>query len=374
MAAATEVRHAFLVEWWDTQAELVRQYNLIFYPVDKTLEMWDLRTRRLFLKRCRFPVDEKELCIGAVVTVYSRQLKIVDFADSYTRTHFNKVQRSALLMVPVSALDHLGKTLSILQQHDILLTQIKSCNRLDKAVVEKLLRGYDAICSLPEKSLIDELSARPCVCMEIVWKQEVEAQNELQDLSVNHVILDVSMADCRQTVEDLFTAHMKTAASFGASENSTCGIIRPHALKSAGLIIDQICESGFSINSIQLQRLDNAEAEHFLEVYKTAVPGYSQMVDDLCSGSCIALEVCSSRDDTVQAFRELCGPHDPEIAKHLRPKSIRAMYGDTRVQNAIHCSDLLDDGKLEVEYLFSLLASKPETVGSCAASRTNCPN
>eukprot|EP00922_Rhytidocystis_sp_ex-Travisia-forbesii_P040125 GHVS01059678.1.p1 GENE.GHVS01059678.1~~GHVS01059678.1.p1 ORF type:complete len:257 (+),score=19.82 GHVS01059678.1:425-1195(+) len=255
----------------------------------------------------------------------------------------------------------------------MLLTQIKSCNLLNRGVVEKLLKGYDPIYSLPDKRFIDEISSRPCVCFEIVWKEEVEAQRELQDLSVSHVMLDTSLADCRQTVEDLFNTHLKTAASFGASEGSTCGVIRPHALKNAGLIVDQICESGFSINSIQLFRLDSAEAEHFLEVYKTLVPGYSQMVDELCSGSCIALEICSSRDDTVEAFRELCGPIDPEIAKHLRPKSIRAIHGETRVQNAIHCTDLPEDGKLEVEYFFSVLVSKPANVGTVVASRLGGP-
>jgi len=45
---------------------------------------------------------------------------------------------------------------------------------------------------------------------------------------------------------------------------------------------------------------------------------------------------------------------DPEIAKNLRPNTIRAKYGKDRVENAIHCTDLPEDGILESEYFFSI--------------------
>lgn len=33
----------------------------------------------------------------------------------------------------------------------------------------------------------------------------------------------------------------------------------------------------------------------------------------------------------VEEFREACGPADPEVAKELRPHSIRAILGDQQV-------------------------------------------
>ncbi len=45
---------------------------------------------------------------------------------------------------------------------------------------------------------------------------------------------------------------------------------------------------------------------------------------------------------------------DPEIAKNLRPNTIRAKFGHTRTVNAVHCTDLIEDGTLEVEYFFSI--------------------
>ena len=37
-----------------------------------------------------------------------------------------------------------------------------------------------------------------------------------------------------------------------------------------------------------------------------------------------------------------------EIARKLRPHTLRAQFGKTKVQNAIHCTDLPEDGLLEV--------------------------
>ena len=45
---------------------------------------------------------------------------------------------------------------------------------------------------------------------------------------------------------------------------------------------------------------------------------------------------------------------DPEIAKSLRPNTIRAKFGHSKEINAVHCTDLPEDGQLEVEYFFSI--------------------
>jgi len=44
-----------------------------------------------------------------------------------------------------------------------------------------------------------------------------------------------------------------------------------------------------------------------------------------------------------------------EVARQVRPNSIRALFGRTKAKNAIHCTDLPEDGKLEVEYFFKVL-------------------
>lgn len=51
----------------------------------------------------------------------------------------------------------------------------------------------------------------------------------------------------------------------------------------------------------------------------------------------------------------MVGPMDPEIGRVLRPTSLRAQFGSSRILNAVHCTDLEGDGPLEVGYFFDLL-------------------
>ena len=79
----------------------------------------------------------------------------------------------------------------------------------------------------------------------------------------------------------------------------------------------------------------------------------------LSSGKCLVLEISQpelSGEEVVMKLRELVGPSDPGLARNLRPHTLRAKYGkNTREENAIHCTDLPEDGKLEVEYFFKIL-------------------
>jgi nucleoside-diphosphate kinase len=54
------------------------------------------------------------------------------------------------------------------------------------------------------------------------------------------------------------------------------------------------------------------------------------------------------KDGAVSSFREYVGPYDPQLAKHVRPDSLRARFGEDKVKNAVHCTDLPEDGATEV--------------------------
>ena len=80
----------------------------------------------------------------------------------------------------------------------------------------------------------------------------------------------------------------------------------------------------------------------------------------MVSGPFVALELADPDGaNPLEAFRELAGPADPEIARMLRPNSIRAKFGLNKVQNAVHCTDLIEDGPLEVSYFFTILTGSP---------------
>jgi nucleoside-diphosphate kinase len=76
----------------------------------------------------------------------------------------------------------------------------------------------------------------------------------------------------------------------------------------------------------------------------------------LTSGIAIACEIrLETPHNAYQAFRDFCGPSDPEIARSLRPNTLRAQFGLDKIRNAVHCTDLPEDAILEVEYFFRIL-------------------
>jgi nucleoside diphosphate kinase len=44
-----------------------------------------------------------------------------------------------------------------------------------------------------------------------------------------------------------------------------------------------------------------------------------------------------------------------EIARHIRPRTLRALYGKDKVKNAVHCTDLAEDASLEVMKYFAFV-------------------
>lgn len=138
--------------------------------------------------------------------------------------------------------------------------------------------------------------------------------------------------------------------------NCSCCVIKPHAFFHSGKIINTILEEGFEISAMILLYLDKPTSEEFFEIYKGVLPEFTAMIDHVTSGPCVVMEI--RQENAVASFRRLAGPLDPQVAKELRLGSIRSTYGLDRVQNAVHCTDLPEDGVLECEYFFRILTGR----------------
>ena len=129
-------------------------------------------------------------------------------------------------------------------------------------------------------------------------------------------------------------------------------VIKPHVVAAgqAGEVINTILEEGFEISAMQMFNLDKPTAQEFLEIYRGVLPEYIPITEQMTTGPCIVMEV--RQENAVAKFRQLAGPMDPEIAKNLRQNTLRARFGVDRVKNAIHSTDLPEDGVLESQYFF----------------------
>lgn len=122
---------------------------------------------------------------------------------------------------------------------------------------------------------------------------------------------------------------------------------------NAGNILQELASCGLEISAMYMTDISLTVAEEFLEVYKGVIPEYLPLATEVASGPLLALELTGS--DAVMRLREIAGPHDIDVGRHVRPKSLRAVYGTDTVKNAVHVTDLPEDGVRDCEYFFSIL-------------------
>jgi len=369
-----DARYAFLVEWLDPQAQLVRQYLLFYYTVDNTIEMDDLKNRRKFLRRCEYAnIRFENLFIGATVNVYSRELVVTDFGDDFTRTTLQTKMEKTLALVKPDAYLKAGKIIDAIVHDGFRISQLRTF-QLTLGDAEEFYaehRGKPFY-----GGLTDFMSSGTIVAMELVadgaiakWRRLIgptntfTAQKEAPGSLRALYGTDGTRNACHGS-DSTASANREIGFFFGQPgrfpptarfTNCTLAVVKPHAMVKglAGKLVDAIVEDGFEVSAIQLMNITRVNAGELLEVYKSVLPEYNKMAEELCNGPCLAMEVRA--ENAVQALRALAGPHDPELARVLRPNTLRALYGHDTVMNAIHVTDLSEDGQLECDYVFRIL-------------------
>eukprot|EP00048_Salpingoeca_helianthica_P023863 m.27788 g.27788 ORF g.27788 m.27788 type:complete len:382 (+) comp9040_c0_seq1:1572-2717(+) len=344
-------RFAFSAEWYDAPAAMTRKYAVLFFPKDETVELVDLKSKKVFLKRAKAEgVRADTLYIGAAVNIMSRQMKIVDFGDDYTRKALGTRRENTLVVLKQGDIPRCGAIIDALCSSGLVLAHVRM-GYISPPDAEELLGDRDA----PSFATVaGQLSDGPVIALGLLGE------------SACATVARIVSSSSAYSSPDAATAARQAALVFGESsvvlpspafEQSTLCLIKPHAVASglAGRIIDAVVQKGFRLGALQSFTLDTASASEFLEVYKGVVAEYPAMVAALTAGTSIALEVVGD-GDVHALFREFVGPTDPEIARHLRPATLRARFGKDRVANAVHCTDLPEDVPLEVDYFFKILA------------------
>ncbi|XP_019879845.1 nucleoside diphosphate kinase 7-like [Aethina tumida] len=363
--------------WYDTDSSEEKKFLLNYYPRDNTLELIDTQLDRIFLKRtCLNGVHLQDMFIGNEIRVYGRQIKITDCADNRTLQFIAKSSEHTIAVIKPDALDKIGEILKIIEENEFRITKLKMCT-LTRNQAEYF---YDY---LKDESftlqLIDHLISGPIVAIELVGEYATRRWNKLIGPS--------SPSEARKTspnsLRALYGKERVTNAIHGSlneemaleeakfffiqyhaspalkHKNATCCVIKPHAVKEGNLgrIVASIQNSGFSITAMQLFYLNDATANEFMQVYKGVVADYNALLLSFVDGPCVALEISNKESDwdVHGQFRHFCGPYDTDIARKIRPNSLRAKFGLDRYKNAVHCTDLHEDTFEELSYFFKLL-------------------
>ena len=128
----------------------------------------------------------------------------------------------------------------------------------------------------------------------------------------------------------------------------TLCIIKPDAVSKnvQGNIIQRILDAGFNIIGMKMTHLTINQAKEFYEVHKER-PFYNNLVEFMTSGPCIPIAL--QKENAVADYRKLIGATDPAEAQD---GTIRKLYAESKSYNAVHGSDSVENGKIEVSFFF----------------------
>ncbi|CAH8648784.1 unnamed protein product [Schistosoma guineensis] len=364
----TDPSYCFLVEWFDAISSLIKRFQLIYHTKSSSVEMHEEKTNRLFLKPTRIEgLKLFDFYLGSTVTILSRSLKIVDYGDEFTKREFLGRSERCVVFIPPASVFRAGEIIAMMEDKSLRIINLKMV-RLISDELKSILYSKTSLSNMT--TLLSELTGKNLIALEVMGTNVCSLLHEFiygsKETSEN-ILCNPDLFMITSNVGDSLKLAHKIFGNPGGPnfhgaallKNTTLCVIRPHAVSDGltGKIWSAITEKGFSVTAASLHRLSKADSADFLEVYKGVVQEYPEMLDHLSSGPCIALEI-DIPDPNVnvhQAFREFAGPIDPEIAKYLRPDTLRARFGVNKVKNAIHCTDLPEDTEREVNYFFNNL-------------------
>jgi nucleoside-diphosphate kinase len=308
-----------------------------------------------------------------VVVCYNRQLKIVAFGDEFTRKELVGEDTSSRTygMLKPNAYLNFGKMIAATEK-EFTLANLKMF-QFDEDSAGQFYGEHKGKGFYP--TLINFMTSDFSVGMELLapnvitkWRKFIGPTNsqkarEEAPTSLRALYGEDGTKNACHGSDAPSSAEREIGLVFSGQavvrsrpyfENCSLMLIKPHAVKGklVGEVVDCLLSSGFEVSAMQMIWFDHAAAQEFYEPYKF-LPEQKKMIDQLSSGPAVALEV--RQDNVVDKLRKLCGPYDPEIARKLEPTTIRARFGSDRVLNAVHCTDLAEDGRLEVQYVFGTL-------------------
>lgn len=307
--------------------------------------MHDVKNNRIFLKKIELPnFSIDDIYIGAKVTILSRVMKVTDYADVRTRNRFEQTRGRTFAMIKPHAYANMGKILDEVSAAGFEISKLKMSKFNSNSVREFYQEHVDKP-FFP--NLAQAMTADVTIGMELVandaikkWRSfigptntanaKAEAPSSIRakygvDGTLNAVHgADSTASHSRET--DLWFGGMpaqRLMKTTAVMNNCSLLLIKPHIVKEglAGQVIDMILEAGLEISAMEMFNLSRPVVEEFFDVYKGVLPEYLPLIEHMSNGPMIALEV--RQEDVVARLRDLCGPHDPEIAKHLRPNSLR---------------------------------------------------
>ena len=129
----------------------------------------------------------------------------------------------------------------------------------------------------------------------------------------------------------------------------TLAIIKPDAVQSgkAGNILAHLEAAGFTVQALQMTRMNTVQAGAFYAVHKER-PFFDSLVAFMTSGAVIPMVL--DAEDAVAELRKVIGATDPAEAAE---GTVRKLFAESKERNAIHASDSDENASAEIAFFFS---------------------
>ncbi len=81
-----EEKYVFEADWYNDQAALTIKMRITYFKSDRSIELFNLSNKKLFLKRNIIPdINESDLRIGSKVNILKREFLIKNYGDLFTQ-------------------------------------------------------------------------------------------------------------------------------------------------------------------------------------------------------------------------------------------------------------------------------------------------
>lgn len=135
--------------------------------------MFDYKNKRMFLKRMACPeIGAKDMFIGSTVTVYARQLKLVDYGDVFTRQNFAQGKQMTFAMIKPDVYTHTGKIIDSIYKSGLTIGALKM-SRFNAQTAARFLANSPS--STPDDA--NFLQSDVCTGMQLVGEDAIDRWN-----------------------------------------------------------------------------------------------------------------------------------------------------------------------------------------------------
>lgn len=128
----------------------------------------------------------------------------------------------------------------------------------------------------------------------------------------------------------------------------TLSIVKPNAVNKnlIGVLLSTLEDNGLRIIALKMVQLTRQRVEAFYREHESK-PFYDKLCGFMSSGP-VSVQVLEG-ENAIARNREIMGATDPLQAAQ---GTLRALYGDSLDENAIHGSDSVLSAKREIDFFF----------------------